>query len=224
LGVKSGEKRGSPEAVIWDFDGVILDDELLHVEAEMETARSFGIALTREIAFEYLGVRLEDYFRDLIRRYGADTSLEEMLREHFAVLRRCYGDSFPLSPHMREVLEALEPILPMGIATNRERELVEIALGRFSISPYFNAVVCKEEVRNGKPAPDSFLQVASALGSSPRLTVVVEDSETGFEAAKRAGMKLVARKAAHNGHLNFSMADFVVEDLRDVVKIVRRGF
>jgi HAD superfamily hydrolase (TIGR01509 family) len=211
-------------AVIWDFDGVILDDELLHVDAEMETARSFGMPLTREIAFEYLGVRLEDYFRDLIGRFGAKTSLEEMLEAHFAVLRRCYGERFPLAPNLREVLEELGPILSMGIATNRERELLEIALERFSLSPFFKAVVCKEDVLKGKPAPDAFFLVASALGAEPRLTLVVEDSETGFQAAKRAGMKLVARKAAHNGHIDFSVADFVVEDLRDVVKIVRESF
>jgi sugar-phosphatase len=112
----------------------------------------------------------------------------------------------------------------MGIATNRERELLELALERFSISRFFKAVVCKEDVLKGKPAPDSFLLAASALGAEPRLTAVVEDSETGFTAAKRAGMKLIARRAAHNGHLDFSTADFVVEDLRDVVGIVRGGF
>jgi HAD superfamily hydrolase (TIGR01509 family) len=210
----------SARAVIWDFDGVILEDELLHVEAEMETVRAFGIPLTREIAFEYLGVRLEDYFRDLIVRFGVEASLEEMLRVHFSTLRRSYGESFPLVPHVREVLQELGPILPMGIATNRERELVEISLERFAITPFFRAVVCKEDARKGKPDPDCFLHVASALGAEPSLTVVVEDSRTGFEAAKRAGMKLIARKAAHNGHLDFSVADFVVEDLRDVVEIV----
>lgn len=211
-------------AVIWDFDGVILDDELLHLEAEMETARSFGIPLTREVAFEYLGVRLEDYFLDLIARYGAKTNLEEMLGAHFAVLRRCYGESFPLAPHLREVLEELGPFLPMGIATNRERELLEIALERFGLSPCFKAIICKEDVRKGKPSPDAFLLVASALGAEPWKTFVVEDSATGFQAARRAGMRLIARKAAHNGHLDFSAADFVVEDLRDVVKIVRESF
>jgi sugar-phosphatase len=126
-------------------------------------------------------------------------------------------------PHLREVLERLEAILPMGIATNRERELLEIALDRFSLSPFFRAVVCKEDVGKGKPAPDSFLLAASALGADPRKTFVVEDSATGFQAAKGAGMKLIARRAAHNGHLDFTPADFVVEDLRDVVKIVREN-
>ena len=210
-------------ALIWDFDGVILEDELLHIDAEMETVRSFGIPLTREIAFEYLGVRLEDYFRDLISRFGARTSLEAMLEAHFSVLRRCYGESFPLVQHLRDVLERVGTFLPMGIATNRERELLEIALERFSLFPFFKAVVCKEDVGKGKPDPDSFLLAASALGAEPRTAFVVEDSATGFQAAKRAGMKLIARRAAHNGHLDFSSADFVVEDLRDVVKIVRES-
>ena len=208
------------QAVIWDFDGVILDNELLHIEAEIATARSFGIPLTPEIASEYLGVRLDEYFRAIITRFESGVGLDELLEAHFAVLRRWYAEGFPLTPHVVEVLDRLKGVFPMGIATNRERGLLELSLARHSLAPYFKSIVCGEEVAKGKPAPDSFLRAAAQLAADPPSTAVIEDSMAGFRAAKGAGMLLIARMAAHNRHLDFSCADFVVEDLRSIPRIL----
>ena len=250
------------EAVIWDFDGVILDNELLHLDAEMETARAFGIPLTREIALEYLGVRLEDYFRSLLERLGgsaappdaAETSdmsaplrsergvrgphrpsggrgagtrgserLSAMLAAHYETLRRYYREVFPLTPHARSVLKRLARRCPMGVATNRERELLDLSFARHRLGRYFSCVVCAEDVCRGKPDPEPYTAAARLLSADPRSCTAVEDTESGFRAAKAAGMTVIARKAAHNAHLDFSPADFVIEDLREIPRLLE-GF
>jgi HAD superfamily hydrolase (TIGR01509 family) len=218
-------------AVIWDFDGVILDNELLHLDAELGTARAFGLPLTREVALEYLGARLEEYFRALLERFGpfpakektdGSATLPVMLAKHYETLRRFYREVFPLTAHVREVLDSLGKMYPMGVATNRERELLSLSFERHGLWGCFGCVVCAEDVGRGKPDPEPFLKAARLLSVDPRATAAIEDTENGFKAAKAAGMHLVARKAAHNSHIDFSPADFVVEDLREIPRILRR--
>ena len=66
------------KAVIWDLDGVLIDSEKLHINAEIETFQKYGINITKEVANEYLGVKLEDYFSDVIKRFG--NGLTDMLK------------------------------------------------------------------------------------------------------------------------------------------------
>ncbi len=210
-----------PEAVIWDLDGVLIDSELLQIEAEMETARRFGIPLTPDIAKEYIGYKMQDYFTMLVHRFNIDVPVLEIILEHSKTLLYQYSHVFPLTLHVEEVLSQLEPGYRMGIATNRERELALAALKRFGLIRYFQAMVFGEDIERGKPDPEPYLMVSSRLGVVPEVCVAVEDSELGFQSAKRAGMLVIARKADHNSHLDFAQADFVIKDLREFPGILK---
>lgn len=203
-------------AIIWDLDGVLIDSEPYHIEAEIETLKQYGVKLSLSVLKEYLGVKLEDYFSDLVRRLGKNLPLKEMIRKHHSTLDRYYREVFPLTPHAVEVLEQLQHQYLMGIATSRESDLAKLALERFSLLQYFGAVIYGEDVKHGKPDPEPFLKVSALLDVEPESAVVIEDAVSGFDAAKKAGMNVIARKAPHNSDLDFSSADFIIEDLREI--------
>ena len=125
-------------------------------------------------------------------------------------------------PFVQDVLESLQKDYKLAIASNGERLIWQDYLSRNNLLKYFDIVIFGEDVINPKPNPESFLKVADSLNVNPSEAVVVEDSESGFKAAKEAGMKLVARKAKHNKDKDFSLADYIVEDLREIPKIVER--
>jgi HAD superfamily hydrolase (TIGR01509 family) len=208
-------------AVVWDFDGVLLDSELLHMEAEFETFRTFGFEIPTAVAKEYFGIKLEDYFRDVVRRFNLGISAEEMIRKHYDTLLHYYREVFPLTPHARSVLEELEGRYAMALATSRERELAQLALRRHGLEYFFDALIYGEDVSAGKPDPEPFLR-ACILGVEPREAVAVEDAEAGFASARRAGMRVIARRAAHNRELDFSEAHCIVEDLREIPPQIER--
>lgn len=222
LSSRNFETRSKIKLIIWDLDGVILDNELLHIKAEIETLRYYGIPLTHSIAMEYLGVKLDAYFKDIIRRYQKDIPVQEVINKHFRTLIHYYKEVFPSSPHIKEVLAELRSNYTMAIATNRERDLVKIAHNRFSLINYFKLIICGEDVKTGKPDPEIFIDVSTKLRINPHLAVVVEDSETGFKSAKKAGMCVIARKAKHNQNIDFSLADFIVDDLKEIPIILKR--
>lgn len=203
-------------AIIWDFDGVLIESEPFHIEAEFETTRRFGIPLTMAVAKQYFGLKLEDYFHDIARRYGSDIAVDVMISSHYETLKKYYREVFPLVPHVVDVLSQLKGMFFMAVGTSREKELAMLALERFSLVRFFEAIVFGDEVKKGKPDPEIFLCAASHLGCAPEKAVVVEDAESGFKAARDAGMRVIARKGVHNADCDFSMADFVIKDLREI--------
>jgi HAD superfamily hydrolase (TIGR01509 family) len=213
---------GHIRAVVWDFDGVLLDSELLHIEAEFETFRTFGFQIPVETAKEYFGVKLRDYFEDVVRRFGPECSLEEMILKHYNTLVRYYRDVFPLTPHARPVLGELKGRYAMALATSRERELAQLALKRHGLEPFFDTLIFGEDVSAGKPDPEPFLRACRLLGVEPGEAVAVEDAEAGFASARRAGMRIIARRAAHNCDLDFSGVQGVVDDLREIPPLIER--
>jgi len=204
------------KSVVWDLDGVLIDSEELQIEAEIETMSFFGITLTREIAQEYIGIKLEYYFRDLIKRFRKKVKVDEAVKKHYKTLEHYYKNVFPLSAHVIDVLEKFKPNFSMGIATSREKHLAELVLERFSLFKYFDAIVYGEEVKRGKPDPEPYQKVLNILGVEPKFSVAVEDSSVGLESARKAGMMVVIKRASHNLHQDFSAADEVIEDLLDL--------
>ena len=204
------------QAVVWDFDGVLLDSELLHIEAEIETFGKYDIRPPSSVMKQYLGIKLKDYFGDMAERYGLQSSLGDMIEAHYKTLIHYYGEVFPLNPHALEVLEHLAKSYKMAIATSRESELAQLAMKRWSLQKYFSALIYGDEVKAGKPDPEPFLRACDRLKVLPSDAVAIEDAEAGFESAKKAGMYVVALKWEHNREMDFSQANCVVEDLREI--------
>ena len=212
----------SVRAVVWDFDGVIIDSELLHIEAEIETFGKFNFRPPTHVMKQYLGIKLEDYFGDMAKRYGLESCLGDMIQAHYETLVRYYGEVFPLNPHALEVLDELVARYDMAIATSREKELAQLSMSRWSIQSYFHCIVYGDEVESGKPDPEPYIKACSLLKVPPAEAVAIEDAEAGFESAKRAGMRVIALKWEHNLEMDFSVADHVVEDLREIPAVLRK--
>ncbi len=212
----------STNPVIWDLDGVLLDNEIQHIDAELRTFREFGIPVTRQAAEEYMGIRLNEYFRAVAVRYRAGVRVQAMTRAHLDTLRRYYGEIFPLTEHAGRVLEEIGGFTRQALATNRERELALVALERFGLLRRFEAAVYGEDVKRGKPDPEIYLKAAALLEAAPSACTVIEDSVNGMTAAKKAGMRVIIRRGEHNRGVDFAGADHVVEDLREIPRMLKR--
>jgi beta-phosphoglucomutase-like phosphatase (HAD superfamily) len=101
----------------------------------------------------------------------------------------------------------------MGVATASDHQWAERWLSHFSLQSYFQVVATSSDVPNNKPAPDVFLFAAAQLGVPPERCLVFEDSLAGTQAAKAAGMKVIAVLNHANKALTFSAADVIIEGL-----------
>lgn len=210
-------------AVIWDIDGVVLDSERLHAETESETARNFGININPDdVIKSYSGVKIEQEFEDMARRFSVDMPLDRALTIRREILERHIQKGVPTVPHAKEVLSSLVTHYKLGLVTSSEKYFIEPALKGVGLLKLFEAHVYGDEIEHPKPDPEPFLKAASLLGVKPNQAVAVEDSINGFKSAKAAGMLLIARRAEHNQHIDFSLANYAVGDLREIPKILRQ--
>ena len=109
-----------------------------------------------------------------------------------AKMDRAYREHLPLVPGAVAAVRALDERWPLALASSANRELIDLVLELSGLAESFDATVSSEEVANGKPSPDVFLEAAGRLETPPERCVAIEDSGNGILAAHAAGMKVIA--------------------------------
>ena len=181
------------QALIFDFDGLILDTETVEFEVIDELYREHGYQLRRERWVLNLGTHGQtDLYADLAALAGRPLDLAGLReRQRTRFLARC--DALALRPGLADMLEAAQARgLALAVASSSGSGWVERWLERHSIRSYFGCVRTSDYVQHVKPAPDLFLSAAAGLGIAPEHCVVFEDSPNGMRAAAAAGMRCVA--------------------------------
>lgn len=207
-------------AIIFDLDGVILESEPAIRDTEVATFNQFGIPATLELVSQYTGIRFDEEARDICEKFGINIPIEEMIKAQNHNVEDSYRKTILPVPYAKEVLEILQPLYALGLATARDKRIANLALQRLNLLHYFKASSYGDDVIKGKPDPELFLRTSKLLDIDPEKSAVVEDSNPGFRAGKAAGMLVIARQAEHNGDIDFSPADFVVKDIREIPKIL----
>jgi HAD superfamily hydrolase (TIGR01509 family) len=178
--------RQKPDLIIFDCDGVLVDSELLSCRCLSEVLSEFGIALSVGQALElFLGrstKAVEQHYRDL-GQVVPDGFLPR-LKSH--VLTTFAGTLQPISG-VAEVMSDLR--VPFCVASSSDIDRVALSLDVTGLRAHFGErIYTAQMVRHGKPAPDLFLHAAERMGMQPARTLVVEDSASGVQAGKAAGM------------------------------------
>jgi HAD superfamily hydrolase (TIGR01509 family) len=179
------------EAVVFDVDGVLLDTAAGWTRTEEAFCAAYSVEYTPELAAGTHGVGLEDSIAVLTS--GAPGTVEPVAAA--ALLRRLAEEHVPVAAlPMNGTLEAIEHLrrrIPVAIASNSERPLLERLLEASGHADLVDVVVSASDVAAPKPAPDVYLAATARLGVPPAATLVVEDSATGASAALAAGCSVV---------------------------------
>ena len=208
--------HGPLKAVLFDFDGTILDTETPEFEEWRDAFRARGHELTLDVWQHSLGtVGVYDPCAHLADLTGTPFDHDALRKDVYARHHtRC--EAQPLLPGVVDrAREARAAGLKTAVASSSLSSWVEGWLARHAIRDLFDAVCTRDEVRQVKPAPDLFLLAATRLGVSPAQCLVFEDSPNGIRAARAAGMCCVAIPNPLTRHLPLGEADFVVESLAD---------
>lgn len=209
-------------ALIFDFDGLILDTETPLIEAYGDVYREDGHAFDKAAFAAAVGHI--DYHFNAWAVYGPDAD-EKVLEDRRRVFnRKRLEHQLPLPGVVDLLQEAKAAGLRLGVASNSQHEWVEGNLERLGLHSLFSAFACRGDVPSPKPEPDIFKHAANLLGVRPCEAAGFEDSEAGVKAASRAGLFVVAvpnvSTATHDhsvAHLKLrSMADINLAKLREL--------
>jgi len=203
------------KAAIFDMDGVIVDSEPMHIEAEKRILLKYGVEISADELRTYTGTTAESEFADLIRKYGLKTTVDRLFREKEAVLFDLLeGRTEPTKGVIKLIKSQKQHGLKLAIASSGHRKLVHYFLRKLKIVSLFDSIVCAEDITRSKPDPEIFLKAAKNLSLDPAECVVIEDSTLGVTAAKSAGMKCIAFRNPNSGNQDLSKADLIIDDFR----------
>ncbi len=204
-------------ALIFDFDGLIIDTESAIYQAWRELYESHGHGLTVAHWSQCVGT-------DFSSAYDPKKELEALTGKSFdwtaqeaELTERVHEllDGFDALPGVRDRLEeAAELGLPCSIASSSPLSWVERHLGHLDLRHRFANVTCRDHVERIKPNPDLFIDASKKLGVGPDEVIIFEDSLNGLRAAKAAGIRCVVAPGPITQHLNFEGAWRQVESLR----------
>lgn len=174
-------------AVLWDFDGTMVDTEPYWIDAEYRLIESYGASWSHEDALQLVGNSLIASAEYIIKRTGIPLSPPEVVERLLDSVIAQVKKHVPWRPGARELLADLQATnVPCALVTMSYRRFVDPVLATLPAGT-FQAVVTGDVVTRGKPHPDPYLEGASALGFDPVACLAIEDSATGSASALAAG-------------------------------------
>jgi HAD superfamily hydrolase (TIGR01509 family) len=178
-------------AVVFDMDGLMLDTEAMIKPCFQQAAADLNCDLDDEFYGTLIGKGTVDCDAALVARFGPALHLDHLKVRVRAMLRaRMTATGIPIKPGLTGLLALLKRHrILKAVATSTDAEDAEFTLRTAGLWGHFPVIVTGDQVEQGKPQPDIYLEAAARLGVAPGHCVALEDSSTGVLAASRAGMK-----------------------------------
>jgi beta-phosphoglucomutase len=226
------------QAIFFDFNGIIIDDERLQMAAYQDVLREHSIELTEADYFGALGMDDKTFVRAAFARANValtDEVLGDVLSAKGVRHRKLIEDELPLFPGVVTFLKTASRSFQLGLVSMASRNEIGYVLERARLHSLFAVIVSAEDVNVCKPAPDCYRIALKKLNEqrrsdrqltlTPAECLVVEDSPPGIESGKQAGMRTLgvtntvaeaALRAAGADVVTASLADWNVDAVRHV--------
>lgn len=213
-------------AVIFDFDGVITDSEILHLRAFNQVLAQYNIEITEEVYYkEYLGFTDRDCFESVAGKNKLELDSEQigtLIKQKNRIFEKLAATEAAIFEGVPEFLQMLtDNKIRRAICSGALLVDIQPILEKSQLGPFFEVIVSAEQIAKGKPDPEGFLLALTRLneGSQNSIAanecVVIEDSHWGLEAAKAAGMHTVAITNTYEAE-QLAMAEKVITRLSEL--------
>ncbi|HBG07636.1 MAG: HAD family hydrolase [Geobacteraceae bacterium GWC2_58_44] len=196
-------------AVIFDFDGIIVDTEPLHYQAFQEILAPLGLGYSwQEYLDRYLGFDDRDAFREAFRAGGrplSDQQLKELMAEKAQAFLTIVSVGVAPYPGVVELIRSISGNLPLGLCSGALRSDIDPILLQLGLTGAFDTLVTADEVAASKPDPESYRLAVQRLQGifpgqvDPAASIAIEDTPAGIASATGAGLKVLAVTNSYPG-------------------------
>ena len=205
-------------AIIFDFNGVLVDDERVHFQAFKRTLAQLGMELSwSDYCEKYLHYGDIDFFRHFLDDQGESADLDPLIDAKSRYYFQEIENQIPAVDSTVDFIRELDSNIFLAIASAASRREIEFILERLHLLRRFRTLVAAEDVANGKPHPEAFNKALAGLRRvgldlATNNVLVVEDSYRGIDSAHAAGLKCVALSTSYP-EKRLGQADLVLESL-----------
>ena len=180
------------DAIVFDFNGTLSDDEPILCEIFVELFAEHGRPLSPETYFDALA-GLSD--PEIVRTWlGADhPDVDAVIAERVDRYTAAVGDGSSIHEHVREAVRYAAERVPVAICSGAARAEIEPVVEAAGLTSCFSAIVSSDDVARGKPDPEGYVRAVRLLGD-PSGALVFEDTEAGIASARAAGLRVIAKR------------------------------
>ncbi len=219
-------------ALIFDFDGLIVNTEPIHMATFKEVLNKelkidYSEAEYRE---EYLGLNDRDFLDKILEKHGIQVDNDSKKKLIDKKARRAFKkleENIPLIPGVKEFIEKIHKICPLAICSGGLKREIHFILEKLGWLDFFNPIITANEVKWGKPHPQGYLMAYEGLSErqnwrpilQPRQCLAIEDSHKGIEAAHAAGIPCVAITNSYS-EAELVKADKTASSLEEMLSLV----
>jgi beta-phosphoglucomutase len=204
------------KAVIFDLDGVLVDTGEFHRQAWFDLASKEGFNMSEELFINTFGMQNYQILPIIAGKVLPDKEVVRMSSWKEQRYRKLIAGHVRLLEGVEQLINSLKSEgFFLAVGTSAPKKNLALILKNTTLDGCFDASVTSEDVSKGKPSPDTFLKAAKKLSMLPNHCIVVEDAVCGVQAARAAGMKVVAVTNTNN-RSNLAMADIVVDNLSEL--------
>ena len=205
------------KAIIFDNDGLMIDSENATYEEYDKYLNELGYTFSKDLYLTFLGktkLKIIDLFKDA---YGQDFPFDQVWDEVHIRLDNRLESNLPIKYGLIELLNyCKEKEYKLAIATSSDRIRINRILK--PILPYFDYVICGDEVKNSKPNPEIFLKACNKLNVLPQEAIVIEDSESGILAAYNGNIDVICIPDMKYREKEYEQkATIILNNLKDVI-------
>ncbi len=210
-------------ALAIDLDGTLMDSMQFHARAWQEAFQAFQLDAPLDWFLLWEGVRGPEVIARALALLDAERSADE--QQQILALKRARFEALhepmPL-PGLAALTATLQDLrYPVAVVTGSEHQVAARGLERIGFAEVVRVIVGSDDVMNGKPAPDPYLQAARALGVNPAHALVLENAPVGVDSAKAASIPCIAVTTTLPYHA-IQHADYVLPGLEDFSELLRR--
>ena len=227
------------KAIIFDFDGVIVDSEPLHYQAFLRVARGLGIEFDYAHYLDrYVGFDDRDGFRAMLAdasgskpQHPDDDQIALLCQEKALAFEAVVAEGFETIPGILGFIEQARLQMPIAIASGATKLDIDLILGRLNLTPYFHPIITADNVARSKPDPRTYtLAVDGLTDQHPDLAIkppdclAIEDTPAGIESARKAGLKTLGLTTTH-GADRLNSAHRVVQTVNELtIEVLHQWF
>jgi len=210
------------KAVIYDLDDLMVNSLPIHVEADSQALEIYGYDHTQvyeEIESKFMGRKISDMYKEILKILNADIKLEEILQKREKIFLKLIQEKLELMPGLESSLKVCQDLnLKIALASSGTNRYIDVVLKKFDIAKYFEIIVSGDDVKKGKPDPETFSVAVKKLGLEPNECIALEDATNGIISAKAAGCLCLAVENPNTPPQDLSQADVIIDSLNEFSK------
>jgi HAD superfamily hydrolase (TIGR01509 family) len=207
----------SPDAILFDLDGTLVDSERENVESVVLAVRRLGAELSEEERAFVIGHSWNEIHAMIARNHALRVAMPELIAAAVDEKRALLSATgYRALPGAVAAVQRLARRSKMAVVSGASRVEVLDALAGLGVRDLFQIVLAAEDYARGKPAPECYALAMGRLAAAPARSIAIEDATPGILAARAAGARVIGVRAGNFAGYDLTPADAVVDTLDDV--------